>query len=148
VKLRVGSTFARVDPEQFAVLSGFKWYVNNNYARNRKLGYMHRFIAQAQPHEEVDHINGDPLDNRKTNLRCCRRIENSRNTSSHRDGASKYKGVYWHRQRSRWHAQIKIGERRVSLGLHSNEEDAARRYDEVAAQHFGVFARLNFPRVV
>jgi hypothetical protein len=55
---------------------------------------MHRLILGI-PNSEVDHVNGNPLDNRRVNLRLATRAQNSANTRSRKNTTSKYKGVYW-----------------------------------------------------
>jgi hypothetical protein len=105
--------------------------------------FMHRVILNAPKGVEVDHINGDKLDNRKANLRIADRYGNARNTRKIRVGTSRYKGVCWKRRSDRWYASIKANGRHVFLGHFDTEEDAARVYNEAAKRYFGDFARLN-----
>ncbi len=91
----------------------------------------------------VDHINGDPLDNRRENLRIATRQENQRNRRGW--GRSGFKGVLFRAKRQRWEAYIQVGTRVFSRARHTAEE-AAIAYDDMAREHFGQFARLNFPR--
>jgi hypothetical protein len=153
--------FATVDLEDLERAKQFKWYpqrarridgseriyVSRNIpARDGKktMEKLHRFILNAAAGLDVDHVNGDGLDNRKSNLRECSRSQNNGN-SNPRAGTSTFKGVSWHGQRNKWRAQIRANGKRQHLGLFTNEVDAARAYDEAAIQHFGEFARLNFP---
>lgn len=107
---------------------------------------LHRFIMNVTDSNiEVDHINGNGLDNRKRNLRLCPDGENSRNTKSHRNSSSQYKGVCWHKNNKKWQADIYDNGRHVYLGQYDNEIEAAHAYDRAAIQLFGEFARLNFP---
>lgn len=97
--------------------------------------------------ESVDHINGDGLDNRRSNLRVCSHAENRRNSkkvSGRRKLASHYKGVS-HPSKNRWTASITVMWKTLHIGSFKTEIEAARAYDEAARNHHGVFARLNFP---
>lgn len=110
--------------------------------------YVHRFIMKAKPGEYVDHINGNPCDNRKENLRITTNMQNCWNTSAHRDSKySKYKGVtYWNNRagrRKRWVTQIKAGAIRKKAYF-LTELEAALQYDIWAIEMHGEFAVLNF----
>ena len=98
----------------------------------------------VHPSGLIDHINGDPLDNRIANLRICNSRQNSHNISARRS-ASGFKGVAT-TKRGNFVAQIKAEGVNRYLGVFSKAEDAARRYDAVASIAFGEFANLNFPK--
>lgn len=148
--------FAIVDDADFAELSKYRWYVkkepHTSYAaadvggrKNRKRLRMHRLIMNAMKGFDVDHINHNGLDNRRCNLRICTRRQNIRNTLK-RFGSistSKYKGVHWRKDSSRWQARIFNGSRQVSLGHFDTEVDAAKAYNKAASEYFGEFAKLN-----
>jgi len=143
---------AIVDDEDYEHLSQFKWhYCQHGYARkngkmvNRVKGpstAMHRLVTGAPKDKQVDHINGNRLDNRKHNLRLCTNAENTRNQKKYK-GSSKYKGVCWYARDGLWHARIKVDYKTIHLGYFQNEEDAATAYNFAAIKHFGDFARLN-----
>lgn len=92
----------------------------------------------------VDHINGNPLDNRKVNLRVVTAQQNSFNTAA-RKFSSNYKGVSKRNRRKPWEVNITHDGKDYYLGTFSNEDDAAKAYDKKAKELFGEFARLNFP---
>lgn len=112
---------------------------------NRYL-FMHRVITSAQPGMDVDHINGNGLDNRKINLRVCTRSQNLQN-KPRRPGTSRFKGVYWNTRDLVWRAYISVNRSVTSLGQFRDEVEAAKTYDAAALKHFGPQARLNFPDI-
>lgn len=151
---------AWVDQADYAELARFRWsadacrtgfYAKRNTGTvgiDRTSEYMHRRILGLLPGDGLvaDHINGDGLDNRRTNLRVATVAGNSYNMR-HRSGkTSRYKGVSWSTRRSHWVVQIRgfAGPSRY-LGSFADEEDAARAYDQEAVKRFGEFARVNFP---
>jgi len=92
----------------------------------------------------VDHINGDGLDNRRSNLRPADKSTNGMNRGIGSNNTSGFKGVSL--QGLKWKAQIRVNGRHVHLGMFDTPEEAARVYDQAAVRHFGEFARPNFPR--
>ena len=138
--------FAIVDAEDYEWLSKWKWsYGYGGYAgRGIQYGviYMHRLILGTPAGSHTDHINGNGLDNRKSNLRICTHHENMRNRSKQK-GSSKYKGVYWERKREKWIAQIKINNKNIHLGSFKKEYDASVAYDLAAIKYHGIFAKVN-----
>ena len=86
-----------VDPESVELLSRYTWCITGTgYAMSRTTGpatLMHRLLAGAKDEEYVDHINGDTLDNRITNLRLCKKQQNEFNTKIRSDNKSGYRGV-------------------------------------------------------
>lgn len=141
---------AIVDDEDYSYLSQFKWFYKKNKnggyaARTLKTIRMHRVIMNAESSEEVDHINKDGLDNRKTNLRKCSREENVRNVAKRKDTLNKYKGVHFIKKKKHWIARIQINGKRIHSGYFVTEIEAAKEYDKLAKNFHGMFASLNFP---
>lgn len=139
---------ALIDDEDFEAVSAVKWYAQHNrvlYAASKRgrIVYMHRLILGAPPGVQVDHINGDGLDNRRANLRLCSNSQNHANLRKRTETSSRFKGVYWNKARRKWHAQIKANQRTFYLGLFDSEEAAGAAYDRAATEHFGTFSRLN-----
>lgn len=96
------------------------------------------------PDKHIDHINGNPSDNRIVNLREASISENMKNRKPNKGSSSKYMGVGMHHIRKKWRAYIWIDGKAKHLGLYENEEDAARAYDSAAREYHGEFARPNF----
>lgn len=137
-----------VDQEDYTELARHKWCAARRgrrwYAQNYDLGYMHRFILAPPAGREVDHINGDGLDNRRCNLRVATRAENNANRAN-RQHSSLYRGVSFDYDRNRWQAFIAVGGcRHRFLGRYTDEVAAALAYDLAALEQFGSFATLNF----
>lgn len=158
VKLTKGLV-AIVDDADIALVSRYRWYATRNprqgktwYAahRSRVDGknvslFMHRLIANPPDGLDVDHRNGNGLDNRQENLRICSR---GRNIASAKRKAplSGFRGVSRssNSQSFPWIARIHVDGRKLYLGKFPSKEDAARAYDAAARRYFGEFATLNF----
>jgi hypothetical protein len=91
----------------------------------------------------VDHINHNGLDNRRTNLRVCTRVQNQGNRKRNVNNVSGYKGVYLDGRRGHWVASIREGGRSLKLGRFPTAEDAALAYNEAATTKWGEYALLN-----
>lgn len=138
--------FAIVDDEDFDLVSRYKWHTmvgssgNHQYAVTKVR--MHRLIMDAPPGYMVDHINGDTLDNRKSNLRLCTNSQNQQNTGS-RGGSSQFKGVSFQVKRGKWIAAFQYDTIRYYCGMWDSEEDAARAVDKKRSEVCGDFASKN-----
>jgi hypothetical protein len=91
---------------------------------------------------EIDHINGDKLDNRISNLRLASHAQNGRNAKVRCDNRSGYKGVSWSKKDRVWCAFIHVDGRAKYLGGFPTPEKASSAYREAALLHHGEFARL------
>jgi len=153
---------ALVDDEDFYWLSQWNWQAVSTkgtwYAvRQKKKGalrntdnfqtFLHRVIMRVSNSEIfVDHKDHDGLNNTKSNLRLCSKSENDRNSrkSTKRATTSRYLGVAWKKDKGKWRVDICKNRERTFVGYFTNEEDAAKAYDEAANKLFGEFANLNF----
>lgn len=154
IKLSLGKN-AFVDDEDFEYLKQFRWHAKDKrgvfYAAGRirvngkqVLAYMHRVVLKAEAGQFVDHKDGNPLNNQKSNLRFCTRSENMMNRRRRCKGASKYKGVCFNKEAKKWAASLSINNKNIFLGYFLKEDDAAQAYDRKAKELYGDFANLNF----
>lgn len=140
---------AFVDEEDYAAARKLTWhvstqgYVVHSWTNTSKI-YLHQLVLGKQQGEEVDHINGDRLDNTRANLRYVTHANNARNTAKREGTSSRFKGVVWRKDKGCWTAQIAVGGRQRHLGYFRGEEAAARAYDEAALEMHGEYARTNF----
>ena len=104
--------------------------------------YLHNLIANGK---NVDHANGNKLDNRRENLRICTQSENKANQKVRKDSTTGYKGVHRTPAGTFCVAVTKDGVPH-RLGTFPDPESAARAYDDKAVELFGEYAATNFPR--
>lgn len=148
IDLTQGKT-ALIDDEDWHIINRLIWHANFQhstwYAVTRDGIRMHRILLYVTDSTiQVDHINGDGLDNRKANLRLCTNSQNCMNRKSG-TGVSRFKGVSFHKATGKWQAQIKLNQKNKYIGLFASEITAAIAYDKQAIILFGEFASPNFP---
>lgn len=120
-----------------AVLSRGKWY-----AGRMNNGRMHSFILGKKKGKEVDHIDGDGLNNQRKNLRFASHKENSRNCKLYKTNKSGHKGVSWHSFHKKWHVQCRVDSKNYHLGYYDNVEEAVKVYQRFSKKHHKKFSRL------
>jgi hypothetical protein len=153
---------ACVDDDVFEWASRFRWYarkskgtfyVLRHVSRKGRTGerdkkaYLHReILGLSDPAVEVNHIDGDGLNNCRENLAAVSKLQNHQAFRRKAMGVtSHFRGVCWESHTGRWKAQIGVGYRCENLGRFDSEEEAARVRDQAALRYFGPIAQLNFP---
>lgn len=149
--------FAMVDDDVFEELNKFKWHaaktsrcrvVAGRNAPGPKRGtiLMHRVIMNALPGQEVDHKDGNPLNNTRANLRIVNHAGQQRGFISKFPGcSSEFRGVSWDKRLCMWKAHIWQNGRYYWLGRFANESDAAKAFDKKAREFGWPEYGLNFP---
>ena len=132
----------------FDLVSQYNWQAQSNGTVQTRIEdrhvQIHRLVLNAPENMEVDHINGNRLDNRRENLRLCTSAQNKCNRGPRKDNKSGYKGVSWHGQRQKWTVRIKTPYGKyLSLGLYTDKKEAALAYNKAAVEHHGEFAFIN-----
>lgn len=149
---RQGETvvYVVIDRDDASIARRYRWNavrISGRYYAISGDRLLHRLIMEPIPDGmEVDHIDGDSLNNRRSNLRIVSHAQNNMNKVLQSNNTSGFKGVSWNRNAGKWSASIKKRNRKRHIGLFASREEAARAYDDAARELHGEFARLNFPR--
>jgi hypothetical protein len=147
-----------VSPEDFDLVAQHRWYGFFNTTSKRWYAYadiknadgkaervyMHRLIMNAPRGLDVDHANGNSLDNRRSNLRLASRSQNQANRPAPRNNQTGFKGVQRGRS-GRYIARIQQCGKVKHIGTFTSKVEAAKAYDQHARVLYGVFAFTNFP---
>lgn len=147
--------FALVDNEDYEYLNQWKWHASSSgYAsRSKYIGkvpgknfnkaiLMHRLICSTPEDMQTDHIDGNKLNNTRSNLRNVTVSQNQMN-SVRKNGNSQYKGVCFHKRDEKFQTNINIGSKQIFVGSYKDEKIAAMAYNLAAIKYFGKFARIN-----
>jgi hypothetical protein len=139
-----------IDLESLKIVQQYKWKSKKNPVGQTYFSYsnlyLHRLIMNCPKGMVVDHINGDTLDNRKSNLRICSKLENQYNQKKHKGNRhSKYKGVTFRKELKTkpWEAFIYNNYKSTRIGYFKTEREAAEAYNKAALEVYGSFAKLN-----
>lgn len=139
-----------VDADRAEELARVRWSCHNGYShrvvKGKTIHLSHLILGNVPSGYVVDHVNGNPRDNRKGNLRACTTQQNVRNRGKcKKSTASQYIGVTFDKSArgKKWAASIHCDGRRYGLGRYRSQEDAAVAYNSAAKKMFGEFARLN-----
>ena|SRR3990167_5147696 len=133
-----------IDMELIIKLGG-KWCVCKKRGRfyvqkriNKHIIEIHRFILNPKVGEYVDHINGNPLDNTRKNLRICTNAANLRNGRVRSNNKTGFNGVTWDRFRNKWHAKIKVNYKDIFLGRFKNFDDAIKARKDAEKKYWSI----------
>lgn len=149
---------ALVDSSDYLKVLGHTWHAyfdgNNWYALTNisvcngkyRTVSMHRLLLGEPKNVKIDHVDGNGLNNRRKNLRFASDSHNQCNSRKRKNCTSRFKGVYWRKDRNCWQAQIgsQKNQTRRSLGFFTSERLAAATYDSAARKTYQRFARTNF----
>lgn len=120
------------------------WYVRidkSKFLAHRICFYLAHGVDPGD--QQVDHIDGDRLNNHPGNLRLASNADNQANQKLRRENSSGYKGVTYKAARGKWVAQITVGKSYKYLGIYETAEEAASAYDRAAAVYFSDYAKTN-----
>ena len=158
---------AVVDDSDYDAVSRFRWYTvkcknilyaktgcsyastypNGHRKRWQAHMYLHRFILHPPRGLVIDHVNSNPLDCRRCNMRVCTQAQNTyHRRKTKRLTRSQYIGIKWHSRDCVWETRIDCEYHSYYLGRSRSEIEAAKLYDKGACEVHGEFAELNFPR--
>lgn len=134
-----------IDAEDAEKCKAKKWCLNNGYVISGvhpNAIRLQNFLLnhKANPKTVIDHINRNPLDNRRKNLRLASISQNIINSKLHCDNTSGYRGVCWEKRRKKWQASIMVARRQVYLGYFVHKEDAINKRKEAAKRFHSGFA--------
>ena len=143
---------AIVDDTDYYDLSKHKWYAspsrNTYYARRdiyrngtKKTIYMHAAILGAKKGCVTDHINGNGLDNRRSNLRFATNSQSAVNQKNRSDNTSGQRGIHWHKGSGKWQARIRVNQKYICLGSFHRLDEATKVYEDAANLYFGEYRR-------
>ncbi len=144
---------AVIDALDAETVSEYNWHAKQNgkrlYAFARTVGpsgkvhdiQMHRLLMGEPDNMDIDHVDGDGLNNRRNNLRLATKSENGRNRGANVTNTSGFKGVSWHKAAGRWLAQITVKRKNKYLGLYNTPEEAHAAYCDASKKYHGEFGR-------
>lgn len=143
-----------VDVEDYYRIVDFGryWYVAGRKNKGRLEPYvyscvsgktirLHNFIMNPEDDMIVDHIDGNPTNNRRSNLRLCTEAQNSKNKSIQRNNTSGHKGVHLNKKSGKWVSRISVDGKRIVLGTFDKFDDAVNARKEADEKYFGEFSR-------
>jgi hypothetical protein len=156
VEIKLASGVISIVDDEDADLLSMRWHLFDGYARHEKrlIGkqkfsiFMHQIVLSRKigrklsyPRDYTDHISGNKLDNRRSNLRLSvRNSPNSFNRPKNKNNTSGYRGVTWRKDKKKWRAQIKYHRMAMFLGHFPTKELAYEAYKKKAKELFGEFA--------
>lgn len=140
-----GRDYFWFDKEDYEKIKDFCWFFSNDYVvahnESHKTIYLHKIILPSL--KQVDHIQHEKYDNRKTKLRIATNAENGRNQGVQSNNTSGVTGVSWHKQRNAWQSYIGVNGKNLYLGLHLDKDDAIKARIDAENEYFGEWSYMN-----
>lgn len=157
LRLNVKNSIVLLDDEDYdLVIAQGAWHINNkgyvhrftshgyiNGRQQTKVMLLHRLIMNAPKDTEIDHKDGNPLNNQKSNLRISTHHQNMMNRKKQKNNKSGYIGVRWIESRKKWKAAIVLNKKENHIGYFVDLQEAVRARDAKAIELHGEFAKLN-----
>ena len=138
----VGTTI--FDREFVNEVRKYKWsQIPRGYVRHVRGGVMlHRLILDAKQGDVVDHINRNPLDNRKDNLRIVSWSENGINKGKQSNNTSGYTGISYDKKNKKWKVRLNKNKKMIWLGRYSKIEEAIEARKTAESAYFGEYTPI------
>ena len=139
----------QIDIEDVEKVKSYKWCISNygyviSNRRSKPQIQLHRFLMDCPSNMVVDHIDHNPLNNRKSNLRIVTQHQNAMNRSKpNRKCSSKYKNVSFIKSRKKWRVQISINNKTKHIGDYESEEEASIEADKAMIYYHHQYCNLN-----
>ena len=137
--------FAKIDKEDIDKVREYAWhcdyygYAVTTQKKIKKDIKMHRLVTDCPKDMIVDHKNHDTTDNRKQNLRICKKIDNQRNQAKSKTNKSGMIGVSWSKKLSKWTAQVYLKDKKIHIGVFTDFEEAVKAREKKAREIYGEF---------
>ncbi len=137
----------KIDLEDLPIFSAYRWQIrkagNSRYVYRNSVNkgiYLHREIMRPDDGLDIDHIDGNGLNNCRSNLRAITHQKNAWNRQN-----SDQNGVTFHKRRSLWRATIMHNQKKIELGYFDKKEDAEKARDLVAIKLRGEYCVIQAP---
>lgn len=155
IKTFCGKYTILIDDEDYELINKYSWVVCrdklkrevavktnvwDSETKKTKQIPIHQIILKSK---FIDHIDSDPFNNQKSNLRKCNQSQNCKNRSIQKGNKSGFKGVFFQKKLGKWRAQISLKNKPKHIGCFTDPVKAAMAYNEAAKLHYGEFAKLN-----
>lgn len=134
-----------IDSKDYEFISIRNWYINESgYViswMDKKHIRLHRLIINPNDGFDIDHINGNTLDNRRKNLRICTRQQNSMNQKNHSNNTSGKSGVTFNKKSKKWCVSIGYKYKRIFIGYYKTKDEAINARMKAEKEYYGEYAR-------
>jgi len=148
-KIKIGDEWAVIDIGDVDLVKDYTWHISGGYINTKlqdgKTISLHRLVMDAKDDRSrvIDHRDGDPKNNVKSNLRECSMSQNLHSTGNRRTNTSGAKGVSWHKRSKKWQATATLNFKQYWIGVYDTIEEAAAARDVFIKQLVGEFAITN-----